>query len=390
MKILHLIRSADPEGGGPIEYARVMAEAHAQQGHESIFVTLDDPQAPFLKDFPFQVEAAGPVRGPLRRAPGFGARVSGLLAGADAAVIHGLWTHATTGAYREMKRAGFPWLVFPHGMLDPYFRQAGRVKYLLKQAYWTLFLGRVLKDARAVLFTCQEEKRLARGAFRGYQGYRSKVLAFCAADQRRPEAEQREGRSSFRARLPKLGGRDYLLFLSRIHPKKACDNLIRSFAEAAARHPQLDLVMAGPDQVGWKAELEALADQLGIAGRVHWPGMIKGPEKSAAFAGARAFVLPSHQENFGLVVAEALSAGTPVLISGKVNIWREVVEDGAGLSGPDTVAATTATLCRFLSMPAAEAAEMQANCRGSYEARFSVESAARDLLEAISEAANRG
>jgi glycosyltransferase involved in cell wall biosynthesis len=387
LKILHLIRSVDPEGGGPIEYARVMAQAHSGDGHESVFVTLDEPGQPFLSEFPFQVEATGPVRGLLRQAPAFGPRVAELMEGADAAVIHGLWTYATVGAYGEMKRAGFPWLVFTHGMLDPYFRKANPLKHGLKQIYWSLRLGRVLTEAHAVLFSCEEEQRLAKGAFVGHQDYHSKVLAFCASDQTLPQAQLVSGRAEFRALVPKLGDRPYLLFLSRIHPKKACDNLIDAFAAVADRHPDLDLVIAGPDQIGWTTELKAQAVRHGIAERIHWPGMVKGAAKSAAFADARAFVLPSHQENFGLVVAEALSVGTPVLISDKVNIWREVVTDKVGLAVRDTTAETTAMIDEFLSMPTNEVTVMRAACRLSYKKRFSVESAASELAAAVAEAA---
>lgn len=386
MKILHLVRSVDPEGGGPIEYARVVAQAHADNGHESIFVTLDAPDEPFLAEFPFRTEATGPVHGLTRRSPRFSSKVEDLMKDADAAVIHGLWTHATVGAYTKMKRAGFPWLVFTHGMLDPYFHKLSPLKYWLKQIYWSLWLGRVLTQANAVLFTCEEERLLAKRAFIGHQNYPSKVLAFCASDQSLPETELVSGRAAFRALIPELGDRPYLLFLSRIHPKKACDNLIDAFAAVSERYPDVHLVIAGPDQTGWKAELKAQANRLGIAARIHWPGMIKGATKSAAFTDAQAFVLPSHQENFGLVVAEALSIGTPVLISDKVNIWQEVVADKVGLAVPDTTVETAAMLDDFLSMSANELDAMRSACRDSYEKRYSVDSAAYDLAEAVAEA----
>ena len=112
--------------------------------------------------------------------------------------------------------------------------------------------------------------------------------------------------------------------------------LIDAFAKVAADDPELHLVMAGPDQQQWSAELQQTAAKAGIAARIHWPGMITGDAKWGAFYGAEAFILPSHQENFGIAVAEAMACGTPVLLSDKVNIAEEIANDGAGFMEPDT------------------------------------------------------
>jgi glycosyltransferase involved in cell wall biosynthesis len=117
--------------------------------------------------------------------------------------------------------------------------------------------------------------------------------------------------------------------------------------------------------------------------------MVKGAAKEAAYAGARAFTLPSHQENFGLVVAEAMSVGTPVLISTKVNIWREITAAGAGMAAPDTTIDTSAMLSNFLSLPEAKMAAMRQAARPCYDAHFSVERASEDLLAVLKEAAGQ-
>lgn len=88
------------------------------------------------------------------------------------------------------------------------------------------------------------------------------------------------------------------------------------------------LVISGQDPVGWKTALEKQSRQLGIATRIHWPGLLVKDSKWGAFYGAEAFILPSHQENFGIAVAEGLACGRPALISDKVNIWRDVMNDG--------------------------------------------------------------
>ena len=107
---------------------------------------------------------------------------------------------------------------------------------------------------------------------------------------------------------PELRGRRILVYLGRIHQKKGCDLLIRAFARVATVDPSLHLVMAGPDQTGWVAQLKDLAARLGVMSRVSWLGMVTGDDKWSALYAAEALVLPSHQESFGIVVAEALGS----------------------------------------------------------------------------------
>ena len=145
----------------------------------------------------------------------------------------------------------------------------------------------------------------------------------------------------------------------------------------------MDLVIAGPDQVGWVPELQELADRLGISHRVHWPGMLKGDVKWGAFRQSEAFILPSHQENFGFVVAEAMACSTPVLISDKVNIWREVEASGCGLVQPDTLEGTRRLIQGFAALPESQRVRMAENARSGFLKHFDVQVAARDFARAI-------
>lgn len=108
--------------------------------------------------------------------------------------------------------------------------------------------------------------------------------------------------------------------------------------------------MAGPDQTGWPAALRDQAAKLGIADRISWPGMLQDDDKWGTFYASEVFCLPSHQENFGIIVAEALACGMPVLISNKVNIWWEIAANGAGFVADDTKKGTVANLERWLAL----------------------------------------
>ncbi len=188
---------------------------------------------------------------------------------------------------------------------------------------------------------------------------------------------------AFRAAFPALAGRKYLLYLSRIHPKKGCDLLVEAFAAAAAKQPELDLVMAGPDSVGWARKLQAAAAERGVADRIHWPGMLKGELKWGAFRAAEAFVLPSHQENFGIVVAEALACGKPVLTTDKVATWREVDAYNAGFVDSDDLAGVTRLIERYAALAPREKSEMGARAREAYVERFDIGAMAPQLIEIL-------
>ncbi|HLK13296.1 MAG TPA: glycosyltransferase [Fimbriimonadaceae bacterium] len=378
-RLLHVIATTDPATGGPIEGLRQRAEALRRMGHETQVVCCDTPESPWLTDQSLPILALGPGRGRFGFTPNL---VPWLLAHAgefDYVVVNGIWQYNSLGTRKAMLRLGKPYVVFTHGMLDPWFKRAYPFKHLKKWLYWPWGDYRVLRDAAAVLFTSDEERVLARQSFWLYRA-KERVVHYGTGG---PAGEAKAQVEAFEDRFPELQGRRFLLFLSRIHEKKGCDLLLRAFARLEDR--DLRLVIAGPDQVGWVAELQGLAQRLGVADRVTWPGMLSGDLKWGAFQSCEAFVLPSHQENFGIVVAEALACGKPVLISNKVNIWREIESAGAGLVAGDTQAGTDELLARWTAMTAAEREAMTAKARPCFEANFEIEQAARSLLQVLAE-----
>jgi glycosyltransferase involved in cell wall biosynthesis len=158
--------------------------------------------------------------------------------------------------------------------------------------------------------------------------------------------------------------------LGRIDRKKGIDQLIGSFAALANEYPYLDLVVAGPDRTGLSDSLKALAQHLNVADRIHWPGMLMGHEKWGAFRHCRIFALTSHQENFGVVLSEALSVAKPVLITRNVNIWREIEQDAAGIVVDDTPEDVETGLRRMVAMNADSFIGMCKAARHCFESRY--------------------
>lgn len=297
----------------------------------------------------------------------------------DAIIVDGLWQYHGYAVYSVLKKVSVPYYVFTHGMLDPWFKETFWLKHLKKYVYWWFAQYRILKSAKAVLFTCEDEKLLARDSFWPYS-IREKVVGYGTTLTAEAEVSSAE---NFYFLYPELRSKRVFLFLSRLHQKKGCDLLLKAFAGVANQDKTLHLVMAGPDQTGWQHELIQLAARLGIADRVTWTGMLKDKAKWGALKAAEVFVLPSHQENFGIVVAEALAVGTPVLISNKVNIWREVDEANAGLVEEDTLKGTVALLSNWIQLSEEERERIKNNtvrCFGQY---FDIQQAACNLIALI-------
>lgn len=391
VRILNIIASLDPSHGGPIEGALQLAGIWQRQQHQIAFASLDHPSAPYLKALPYHVAALGHVGSPTRKEGPLSFRerygyssqlVPWLCANVneyDSILVHGLWNYSTVAARRALVRTKVPYFVFPHGCLDPWFKRTYWKKDVLKYVLWPFNEGVLMNNATAVMFTTEEERELAANAYWPWRIHPA-VVGFGSSDV---SGDKNEQIRAFRAAVPALGERPYLLFLSRLHAKKGCDLLINAFARIADAHPELDLVMAGPDQKGWLSALKAQAEALQITDRVHWTGMISAEVKWGAFRGAEAFVLTSHSENFGIVVAEALASSRPVLITDKVNLWREVAADRAGLVEPDTQEGANRLLGRFLAMNEERRAAMGQRARVCFETHFRMETTADKVLRTI-------
>ena len=378
MRILNIVTSTDPQEGGVIESVVQIGNVLARD-HRFEIACLDAPDAPWLADFSLPVHALGPAKTGYAYAPRLVPWLRAHRARYDAILVHGLWQYGGYATWKAVRNSATPYFVYPHGMLDPWFKETYPLKHFKKSLYWPWGEFRVLRDARAVCFTCEEERVLARQSFGLYRA-REAVVNFGTAA---PPDDCDAQREQFLSKFPQLREKKLLLFLSRIHVKKGADLLIEAFAQIAGRDSSLHLVMAGPDQQGLQAELSNQAQKLGVAERITWTGMLKDDLKWGAFRAASAFALPSHQENFGIVVAESLACGTPVLISDKVNIWREIEADKVGWVAPDTLEGTLANLNAWLAAPDAEIKAMSAAAVECFRRRFEIGGAARSLLAVI-------
>ncbi|WP_174583002.1 glycosyltransferase [Candidatus Methylacidithermus pantelleriae] len=374
-RILSVIGSLDPSGGGPPEACVAMAREFRSLGVDAEILTLDRPGADWGTGAGLTVYQLGPALGKYRYTGNLVSWVRAKAPNYDAVFIHGLWGYWMLGTWLGLRKR-VPYFVYPHGMLDPWFRKAYPAKHLKKWVYWHLFEARILREASGVLFTCEEERRLGRESF-GYNGWRDLVIPYGVPD---PGPAKAGDAAAFAQKFPNLKEKKIWLFLGRIHPKKGCDLLIEAFSQVRHLDPNVWLLFVGPDEGGWRNFLERFAKDKRVGDRIVWAGPLYGEWKWRAIRASELLVLPSHQENFGRVVAEALACGVPVLITKSINIWREIESDGAGMVCDDELRSLTGSLQAWIQIPQVKRVQYAEKARRCFENRFWIRRAAEFLL----------
>jgi glycosyltransferase involved in cell wall biosynthesis len=344
MRILHVISSIDPRAGGTTTAVAGMAGFQAEAG---LSVTVaatygrrfDDSVAKQLERRGVTVRLVGPARTPLAYHPGIKPLLHELTRNTDVVHIHGLWEEIQHRAARVAHAQGVPYIMTPHGMLDPWCLNQSKLR---KKIYLALRLRRDLNQAAAMYFTTQQERKL----IEPLDLKPPAIVEPLGVDL--DEFKSLPERGTFRAKYPQLGEKRFIIFLSRIHHKKGLDLLIPAFAQLADK--EIMLVIAGPDsQDNYRARVEEMIQQHGVADRVIFTGMLHGVERIEALVDAELFTLPSYQENFGIVVIESLAAGTPLVISDQVNVHHEIAAGNVGAVVPTDVGTLASELARWMS-----------------------------------------
>jgi glycosyltransferase involved in cell wall biosynthesis len=376
MKILQCIESMNPTLGGSVESLDQTSRALQQLGAVVDILNLDNPSASWGEGRFRAIHRVGPCKTIYRYTPALSVWLNNNLRNYDAIVVNGIWRYHSVGLWRVATALNVPYYLVPHGMLHPWLNSGFTLKQARKTAIWWLFESRVLRDATAVIYSSQEERRVSGMSYGRYR-CREVVLPLGTADP--PEVTS----DAFFADHPKLAGKRLFTFLGRLQPAKGCDLALRAFARTIAENPDSHLVMAGPDRVGWRASLEALAIDLGISDRVTWTGFLTGDRKWGLLRASELLVFPSHCESVGYSAIEAAACSLPVLISDKVNSYHELLEDNCAIVNEDTVDGTIRSFREWLSMSEVARRKMRANARQCFLTRYESISAAKQMLEFI-------
>ncbi len=326
MKIVQYMAGFRLGEGGVVRGVLDLCGALAARGHEVTLLTLDD------RDVPEPWRAGGPglprvesLAGPVGPLPGLTragtALAEGCIKGAGVLHLHVPWDPVCIRLARLARRLGVPYVVALHGMLDDYPMAGKRLK---KRVYLAAGGRRMLEGAGAVHCTARSEQDQSH---KWYPRGRPAVVPLIF--DLSPFLEL-PGPDLAREAFPAaFSGEPTVLFLGRLHPIKRIDLLIETVARLRDDGRPCRLLVAGRGEPPYEQSLRALAESHQLAGRVDFLGFVSGAEKASLYEAAEVFALPSHHENWGFVLVEALACGTPVVTTRAVNIWPDL-EAGGG------------------------------------------------------------
>lgn len=262
----------------------------------------------------------------------------------DLVVLQTMFTHTMGPAVKACKRAGVPYIVQTHGQLLPWSLKQKRIKKMIYQ----VLIGRsYLEQASALHCTDPVEAHWI-----DRLGIRTpKIIVPNGINSGR--LSQLPPRGNIRRQFHISDDANLLLFLGRLHRKKRPDIAIEVLAAAQSLPVETHLVMAGPDEMKMTAILQAQAQRLGCADRIHFTGLLQTHEVLSALADADLLLMPSEpeSENFGMSAIEAMAAGVPVLVSNGVPIGYWAEEAGAGRVTSCSVESFSQAARELLSVP---------------------------------------
>lgn len=343
MRILHVAASQYLMRGGVVTGLQKLISAQQRHGMDvSLACTFQSGEtfevAETLRREGVRVELYGPTYHPrIKWRPGLHGKLYRFMEGCAVVHLHAVWEEIQHQAARAATRRGIPFVVSPHGMLDPWsLRQSRR----FKQVYWHVRLKDMLHRSELIHYTAALERDLAAPL----QLPDRSVVIPNGIDL--SEFEHLPPKGEFRARYDTLKGKRIILFLSRLHPKKGLDLLIPAFARA--KLDDCALVLAGPTSTGYEKTVDHLIVAHHLENRVVRTGMLHGLDRLRAYVDADLFVLASYQENFAIAVMESLAAGTPVLISDRINTYPEILAADVGWVAPLEVHGLAQMLARIM------------------------------------------
>ncbi|MBL0928289.1 MAG: glycosyltransferase [Phycisphaerales bacterium] len=356
MHIVHFFSHMILSYGGPVRAVLDLSAACAAAGHRVTILTLHDDDTPRpwraseaddqhqrnlprVIKFPGRAGPADWLTRPMRDL------ARSVLQDADCLHVHGMWMTGNHQLARLAERLGRPYLLSVRGMLDDWSMAQKSAK---KRLFMALFARRTLERAGVVHCTAEGELTQAR---KWAPAARWTVIPnLLNLDEFRNLPGPDAARTRFPALAASHGPR--LLFLSRVHPKKGCEVLIRALALLAPGHPGAVALFAGNADADYLAALRRLAAELNIADRVHFLGLVTGREKLSLYQASDLFVLPTSQENFGFVYFESLACGTPVLTTDLVDTWPELKASGGAVITPQDHRQVADAVARLWADPA--------------------------------------
>lgn len=330
MRILNIIPSIAPETGGPADGVHKICQALAKGRNEVVLFTTNWPNHSDLNslgksstdDYSIETFLSKPswVTANFPQSPYLLEAVKKRSKNFDIAIIHSLWNPLVTFTMRELRRIEARYCIMPHGMLDPVVLKRNRWKKLP----WTyLWEQKNIEGASLIIFNTEAEEQKARQTTWRFR--RTFVFPHIVDLS---EWKELPLKSMFETKFPRVKGREVVLFVGRINWVKNLDKLLEALVIVRQKRPSAMLVCVGPDNDNYRPKLGKYARSLGLQESLFFTGMMNKEDLKMAYARGDVFALVSQKENFGIVVAEALASGLPVVLSEGVDVRKNLPQEG--------------------------------------------------------------
>lgn len=318
LTVFHTISSLDTRLGGPprtvTQLADGLARTHAVEVSLIFQLRKGESSVQTVEPLVHRFQGESVHRSMLLAGRPFAVAVSRALAHSRPAIVHdhGIWTAVNHRACRFATRLGVPYVVHPRGMLEPW-----SLSYRARKKALAMWLYQRKNLERVVLFmatAAAEAENLRTLGLRQPVAVIPNGILLSSYMPRPPEGDRQDGKKT-------------ALFLSRIHPKKGLENLIDAWSQLEV--PDWKLLIAGPDEGNHLADIMRRIEERDVGSRVHYVGTVEGDAKARIYQAADLFILPTYSENFGVVIAEALSFGVPAITT-RGAPWEDLETYGCG------------------------------------------------------------
>lgn len=375
MKFLYIISTLDRSYGGPVEGVKNVTNKLIELNHNVDILTLDNK---IDRRSEFKAKIFNPGHSFLNYKLNFKI-IIWLLQNKnsyDYIIVNGVWQFHTLASRIALGKGHY--FLYVHGMLDPWFKERYKFKHLKKLIYWFLFERKNLQNSKKVLFTTYNEYLLAAQSF-PFFSCNYLITGFGINSLKNDNPSSLININSRLHYLLTLNKRIFL-HLGRVDPKKGTDILISVAKEMSLIRDDFIFIIAGPDKLLWSKKIKNKAQSLINKKIVLWCGEIEANEKLFLYNIADAFVLPSHSENFGSVVPEALSCGLPVIISNKVNIYDIIKKSKAGYICSNDHNSLKLKINQFLNLSNSDLNSMKNNASKCFMENFSLGSYIKTIM----------
>jgi glycosyltransferase involved in cell wall biosynthesis len=366
MKLLRILPTLDPNNGGVVTAVNEFIKCIDDSVKLDI-LTFDDERSPWVSNYSNDIICLNQIYSSFCYNRQYTNWLRNNARNYDFVIIDGLWQYHVYGGL-ILKEMGVPYCVYVHGMLDPYFNKF-IFKYLKKLPFWFHHTRKVLKGAHRVLFTCEEECSLAKNSF-PFSKYTPAIMKLGISI---PVENELQEFSSNLNELICYNHKKIALFLSRIHPKKGLDVLLRAIGliSKELRENNYLFLIAGNGDVNYINYLHKIVVDENISDLIEFVGPVYGESKWKYFLISDFFILPTHQENFGLVIAESLGVGTPVITTNKTNVWKDIRNNNCGIVCDDTPESLAEGILFWINLDDCEKSQIKINALKCYENYYS-------------------